>query len=96
MNAQAYAMLQAPHLAARASALEQLARNSRAAGHHDAALAAERALERMRPAPAFRTERDLEHTHTETIDAYCLIHALMAWGAQVPVAGQGPLFGVDA
>ena len=43
-----------------------------------------------------KNECDLEHTHTETIDAYCLIHAVMAWGAQVPVAGQGPLFGADA
>lgn len=40
-------------------------------------------------------ECNLEHKHTETLDQVCLIHAVVAWGGERPLAGAGPLFGAD-
>ena len=46
---------------------------------------------------AFRTARtntcNLEHKHTETLEALCLIHTITHLGGDRPVAGAGPLFG---
>lgn len=41
-------------------------------------------------------ECSLEHTHTETLEQVCLIHAITAWGAEIPPAGHGPLFPPDS
>jgi hypothetical protein len=45
---------------------------------------------------AVRTVRtntcDLEHKHTETLMQVCLVHAILLFGAGIPVAGSGPLF----
>jgi hypothetical protein len=43
-----------------------------------------------------KNECSLEHTHSETLEQVCLIHAITAWGAEIPPAGNGPLFGADA
>jgi hypothetical protein len=49
---------------------------------------------------AFRTIRrnvcNLEHRHTETLEALCVIHTIVHLGGDQPVAGPGPLFGADA
>lgn len=48
---------------------------------------------------AFRTVLkntcNLEHVHTETLEALCLIHTITHLGGDRPVAGAGPLFGED-
>jgi hypothetical protein len=36
---------------------------------------------------------DLEHAHTETLEALCLVCAIASWGGGKSVAGPGPLFG---
>lgn len=36
---------------------------------------------------------DLEHTHTETLEQICLLHAITSWGGGIAPAGNGPLFG---
>lgn len=41
-------------------------------------------------------ECSLEHTHTETLEQVCLIHAVFSWGGEMPAAGKGPLFGEGA
>lgn len=43
-----------------------------------------------------KNECDLEHTHSETLEQVCLIHAISSWGGDVPPAGNGPLFGPNA